>query len=924
MQTERIKAAQNNLIPVSRQAAAEGIVLLENINETLPLTQGQRVSLFGRCQIDTYRSGTGSGGAVNVPYVVTALDGLRNNPSIAVNEDLAAIYEQWIAEHPFDDGGGGWAAEPWFQQEMPLTDDITTKAAQQSEKAIVFIGRTAGEDQDNADEAGSYQLTATEIAMIERVNAAFDSVIIVLNVTNIMDMSWLDTVAGKQSITAVLYSWAAGMEGGHALADVLSGDISPSGRLTDTIAYKLSDYPSSANFGRRDFNVYAEDIYLGYRYFETFNPQAVQYSFGAGLSYTQFSRQLTDFSIEGDGAQQTLNFNVEVANIGKTFSSKEVVQLYAQAPQGALGKASRVLVGFAKTRILKPGETDTVQISVPAHVLASYDDSGVTGHRNCYVLEQGDYTFYVGDSVRNASPVQATLSLDALIVIEQLTEAAAPIKAFNRIKPGKLLESGLYEKTEEPVPLRTVSLEERIQENMPPTLDITGDQGIRLIDVKEGKATLQDFVAQMTREQLATIVRGEGMCSPKVTPGTAAAFGGVSESLFSLGLPVAAAADGPSGIRMDSGHKATQVPIGTLLGCTWNQELNQQLFSLVGQELLANEIDTLLGPGINIHRHPLNGRNFEYFSEDPFMTGAMAAAQCLGLKDAGVTGTLKHFAANDQETARTEVDSVVSERALREIHMKPFEMAVKEGQATTIMTAYNPVNGHWTASNYDLNTTILRGEWGYTGIVMTDWWAKMNDPVSAGKEAKTFTSFMVRAQNDLYMVVENDGAERNAMKDNTMEALADGTLTVGELQRSAMNICRFVMLAPVMDRPLRAYEPIKFFAADASLPEAQARPISEDLALKSSANTRVTLRVDEPGVYHCHCRMRYDRNSIAQSTCSFSLNGVFAMSLSINGTDGKSISVEGLPVNLEAGLYDLHIDFVKQGLEIEEISFTRE
>ena len=923
MNKEQICQAQKNLVPVSRQAAAEGIVLLKNEDSVLPLKSSETVSLFGRCQIDTFRSGTGSGGAVNVPYAVCAVEGLRANKAIKLNQTLVALYEDWIAEHPFDDGGGGWAAEPWFQQEMPLADDVVKHAASTSDKAVIFIGRTAGEDQDNADEVGSYRLTELEEDMIKKVNRYFDQVIVVLNVTNIMDMAWVDTIEGHVSIKAVLYSWAAGMEGGHALADILSGDISPSGRMTDSVAYQLADYPSSANFGRTDYNVYAEDIYVGYRYFETFNPGAVQYEFGAGLSYTHFSRGLVAHSIEGEGIERVLHFDIKVQNLGDTYSSKEVVQLYVEAPQGLLGKPSRVLVGFTKTDTIKPGESEVVRVSVPLTTLASYDDSGVTGHRSCYVLEAGCYQFHLGGSVRCATLVAAKLELDQLLVIEELSEALAPIKSFNRLKPFTRNKDGFYSESYEPVPLRTVSLAERIDANMPQTLEVTGDQGIKLTDVKQGKATLEDFVAQMTPEQLATIVRGEGMCSPKVTPGTAAAFGGVSDSLFKLGIPVAAAADGPAGIRMDSGHQATQVPIGTLLGCTWNKPLNEQLFYLVGQELLANQIDTLLGPGINIHRHPLNGRNFEYFSEDPLMTGIMAAAQTRGLKKAGVSGTIKHFVANDQETARVDVDSVISERALREIHAKPFEIAVKEGEASTIMTSYNPVNGHWAASNYDLNTTLLRGEWGYTGIVMTDWWAKMNDPIKAGKEAKTFTSFMIRAQNDLYMVVENDGAESNAMGDNTLEALRNGELTVGELQRSAMNICRFIMDAPVMNRPLKAYEPIKTFLAKSEISSSEAIHIEDEIKLNTKTNTRVTVKVTEEGIYQCSGLIRYDRNSLAQSSCSLALNGAFSMSLPVNGTDGKLVTVEGLQVKLEKGFYEIDIDFVKRGLELERLIFIK-
>ena len=923
MQTEKISMAQKNLVPISRQAASEGIVLLENKNQTLPLKKGEKISLFGRCQIDTYRSGTGSGGAVNVPYAVNALQGLRGNSNIEINEELVTIYEEWIADHPFDDGGGGWAAEPWFQQEMPLEDEAVKQAAAKSDKALFFIGRTAGEDQDNADEAGSYQLTELERTMIEKVTAHFDNVIIVFNVTNVMDMSWLNSIPNSDSIQAVLYSWAAGMEGGDALADVLSGDISPSGRLTDTVAYQLADYPSSTNFGRLDHNFYAEDIYVGYRYFETFNPQAVQYAFGAGLSYTEFSSKLTAYSIEGAGAEQVLNFDITVKNIGSEHSSKEVVQLYVSAPQGKLGQPARVLVGFAKSKILKPGESETLRLSIAMKRLASFDDSGVTGKANSYVLEAGCYQFFTGGSVRESQPISAIFKLDQLLVLESLQEVLAPIKQFTRLKPGLLSEQGFYQATYEPVPQRTVSMGDRIKDNMPTSYPITGDQGIKLIDVKEGRASLADFVAQMSKEQLATIIRGEGMCSPKVTPGTASAFGGVSDSLFNLGIPVAAAADGPSGIRMDSGHEATQVPIGTLLGCTWNIPLNEALFNLIGEELNANHIDTLLGPGINIHRHPLNGRNFEYFSEDPLMTGIMGAAQTRGLKKAGVSGTIKHYAANDQETARVDVDSVMSQRALREIHLKPFEMAVREGDASTIMSAYNPINGHWTASNYDLNTTVLRGEWGYTGIVMTDWWAKMNCPIEAGKEDKTYTSYMIRSQNDLYMVVENDGAESNSMGDDTLEALEKGTLTIGELQRCAMNICRFINNAPVMNRPLKAYEPIKPFAASSELSAANAIAIESDIQLNCKTNKTLIIEVAEAGVYQCSGLISYDRNSLAQSSCSLSLNGIFSMSLGVNGTDGKVITVEGLQVKLEKGLYQLDLNFVKVGLELECLIFTK-
>ncbi|NUY57363.1 glycoside hydrolase family 3 C-terminal domain-containing protein [Salinivibrio sp. EAGSL] len=923
MVSEKIIQAQKDLVSVSRQAAAEGIVLLKNDDNVLPINTQDTVSLFGRCQIDTYRSGTGSGGAVNVPYAVNVLEGLRANDRIHLNEELISIYQEWISNHPFDDGGGGWAAEPWFQKEMPLQDELVKDAAAKSNKAMIFIGRTAGEDKDNSLEKGSYYLTTDEIDMITKVNCHFNNVIVVMNVTNIMDMAWLNTIENAKSIKSVIYSWAAGMESGHGLADIVSGLQSPSGRLTDTIAYSIWDYPSSSNFGRKDYNIYAEDIYVGYRYFETFSPESVQFEFGAGLSYTNFHRELVAFESCGKDTDIQLYFDIKITNSGHIHPSKEVVQLYVEMPQGSLGQPSRILAGFCKTPLIQPGESEEVQISIPISTLASYDDTGVTGHRNCNVLEAGTYQFMLGGSVREAKLIEAKFNLNALLVINRLNEACAPVRSFERLKPRKVNGKCNFQVSYEAVPQRTVALDKRIQLNTPKSYEITGDRGIKLNDVKQNKASLESFVAQMTLSQLATIVRGEGMCSPKVTPGTAAAFGGVCDSLFKMGIPVAAAADGPSGIRMDSGHKATQIPIGTLLGCTWNTALNEVLLYLVGQELRANQIDTLLGPGINIHRNPLNGRNFEYFSEDPLITGLLAAAQTRGLKKAGVTGTIKHYAANDQETARTDVDSIVSERALRDIHIKPFEITVKFGEVSSIMTSYNPINSYWAASNYDLNTTILRNEWGYTGIVMTDWWAKMNHPIYAGKAEKTNTSFMIRAQNDLYMVVSNDGAERNVMGDDTLIALEKGTLTIGELQRSAINICRFIIGSPVMDRPLQAYDPIKSIPALTKPPTEPIYSIENDIVLNTKKDILIAVEVTEPSTYQFNSLMSYQRGALAQSSCSLFINDQFCMTLSLNGTNGNLVEVEGSKIKLDRGYYMLGISFVKPGLALEKVSVQK-
>lgn len=917
-----------------RRAAAEGAVLLKNEENILPIKKGEVVSVFGRCQLETYRSGTGSGGAVNVPYSRTILDGMRANKDILVNEELVACYEEWLKENPFDNGGGGWAAEPWHQREMDITEEIAAEAAGHSKKAIFIIGRTAGEDKDYADEAGSFLLTEQEKENLRVVTAHFEQVAVLLNVSNIIDMSWEDDSVYQNHIKAILYVWQGGMEGGDAVADLLSGKVSPSGKLTDTIAYDLASYPATGNFGSITENRYAEDIYVGYRYFETFCPKKVRYEFGFGKSYTNFSMEIIESKRVGTGTaagkEEVIHLTVAVTNTG-ACPGKEVVQVYVEAPQGALGKPAKVLCAFAKTKELQPGEKEELALSFPVSRMASYDDSGASGHKSCYVLEAGEYVIYVGNSVRNVQVADIDgmggYVVAATQVIEKLQEALAPEHKLSRMKPGVKKEDGSYELIYEETPKGTVDLRGRIEKNLPKELTQTGNQGIRLQDVAAGKANLDAFIAQLTTEELATIVRGEGMSSPRVTPGTASAFGGVGDSLHDYGIPVACCADGPSGIRMESGLKATQLPIGTLLACSFNIPMMEELYVMEGKELLSNEIDTLLGPGINIHRHPLNGRNFEYFSEDPYVTGCFAAAVTRGIKKGGSAATEKHFAANNQEKARHTVNSVVSERAMREIYLKGFEIAVKEGDASSIMTSYNPINGHWAASNYDLNTTILRKEWGYQGIVMTDWWARMNDVVEGGEPSWKLTSSMVRAQNDLYMVVNNSGAEINSMDDDTMEAVRTGKLTIGELQRSAINICRFLLTAPVMKRPLKAVDSIAVFVASEALTEEQKKSgvhnLGENHRIEPNNSAFKLIQVEEPGVYSVVVHLMSPATNLAQATTNVYLNGELMTTVQTNGTDGRWITQKLLRIELQQGYYELKFEYVKPTMEIGWIELVK-
>lgn len=913
----------------SREVAAQGAVLLRNEGHVLPIKKNEKVSVFGRVQINYYRSGTGSGGSVNVTHTTSLLEGLRHKKEIEVNEQLAKIYEQWVEQNPFDNGGGGWAAEPWHQKEMPLTDEIVAHAATQSEKAIVVIGRTAGEDQDNADAPGSYRLTDDEKDMLKKVCTHFDQTIVVLNVSNIIDMSWLNEDKLGDTPT-VIYAWHGGMEGGNAIADVIVGDVTPSGKLTDTIAYAIEDYPSTRNYGDEFRNFYQEDIYVGYRYFETFCPEKVQYEFGFGLSYTDFSIATEQAHVIEKEGQQWIEVSATVKNIGATYAGKEVVQVYYEAPQGKLGRPVKTLAGFAKTKELQPGQSQHVTVSFPISSMAAYDDNGESGVNFAYVLEAGTYLFHVGNSIRNTTQVQVDgkegVNLDQLVVVEQLEEAMAPVQEFTRMKPGARKEDGTYEIALVPVPTRKVDLAERIKSRLPQEIEQTGNQGYTLQDVAAGKVSMEQFIAQLSDEDLAVIVRSEGMSSPLVTPGTASAFGGVSDSLSKLGIPVGCTADGPSGIRMDSGHKATQVSIGTLLAATWDVELVEALYVMEGQELLRNGIDALLGPGLNIRRSPLNGRNFEYFSEDPLVSGLFAAACTRGIMKGGANATLKHFAGNNQEKFRNKVDAVVSERALREIYLKGFEIAVKQAGANSIMTAYNPINGHWTASNYDLNTTILRGEWGFKGIVMTDWWAVMNDVVNGGPADRKLTNMMVRAQNDLYKVVTNYGAETNVWGDNTLESLENGSLTRGELQRSAINICEFLMKAPVFSRALKPEEVAATIKGNSALEAEQVKQvqsISVDAKVKPNEAETTLFAVDEAGEYRIYVQLSSADFFLAQSACNLTLNDQAVVTIQTNGTEGSWIKQKLIKVHLDTGLYEMKLDFIKPGLQIDYIEFKR-
>lgn len=672
---------------LARKAAAEGMVLLQNKGKALPVKKGDRVALFGNGQINYQLYGGGSGSVPNATRKVSLLEGMQNK----LSEGRMILYQPLINDYLdfFENGGKG---------EMPLTSDQIKGAANQSDTAVITISRNSSEGSDRKAIKGDYYLTDQELSMIAWVSdAGFKNVVVVLNIPGIIDTSWIRQFPD----ISVLISWLPGMEGGNATADVLCGNVNPSGKLTDTFAGTYAMYPSANNFGRSNYFVnYEEDIYIGYRYFETFDPghDQINYCFGCGLSYTSF--RLSHILVKQAGEE--IHIKVTVKNTGD-MAGREVVQVYFSAPQGRLGKPARQLAGFQKTSVLNPGEDRKIQIQFPISDMASYDDNGKL-RRSAYLLEAGHYTFYVGQSLLDADRrgIQGTFYLKKTLVTQQLTRQAGPAGLRKR-----LLADGSCELLEDSGAHRSRVAEKTVAGSPPPV----SSSKIMLQDAAGTPSLMDPFLNQLSNDQLAALASG---AEATVAGGT----GGIG-NLESFGIPNAQTADGPAGLRLS--QPATAWPVETLLAATWDPQLLEAVGRAIGSEAMNHAIDIWLGPGMNIHRDPLNGRNFEYWSEDPLISGKMGAAIIRGVQSKGILAEIKHFAANNRETHRKESDSRLSERALREIYLRGFQIAIKEAHPMLLMSAYNRINGIRTSENRDLLTHILRKEWHFNGAVTTDW-----------------------------------------------------------------------------------------------------------------------------------------------------------------------------------------------------------
>ncbi len=734
----RCVTASKKHILLSRKAATEGMVLLKNENKALPLNRGEKIALFGKATIEYIKGGGGSGD-VHCPYIRNIYEGFRvkeKDGKVSIFMPLIDFYKDYVEKESVNIPTQAQINATWdivnamefctkrddmtydtfasmHVKEPAVPDELINAASENADTAIITLSRFSAEGVDRRPQGGDYYLSDIEKDLIDKASALFKKVIIVINSGATIDCEYF---AENNNVQAVLFGWQGGMEGGMAIADILCGDVNPSGKLTDTITKSYDYYPCKEEFWESfKFIDYSDDIYVGYRYFETITgaKEYVRYPFGFGLSYTTFE-------ISGRVCCESEGKIVAVATVKNTgdVAGKEVIQLYYSAPQGALGKPARELAAFKKTKLLTPGDSETVVLSFDVESMASFDDLGKIS-KSAYVLEAGNYEFWLGTSVRNAEKLAFEYVVKESIVTEQFKNWCKPFKLEKR-----MLADGSFES----LPIGDEEYYYAVNE---PSGASAPAELIKFDDVGE-KITMDEFVAQFTLDELMYFVGGQkttGVCNT-------GSFGGIQR----LDIPYFPTADGPAGLRLepDTGIPTTAWPCATLLACTWNTDLIYDVGAAGGAELRENNLAIWLAPALNIHRDPLCGRNFEYYSEDPLVAGKCAAAATRGIQSNKVAVSIKHFACNSKEANRYDIDARISERALREIYLKGFEICVKEANPYTVMSSYNRINGQHTSESYELLTGILRGEWGFKGMVVTDWGVK-NDPVKevkAGNDMK--------------------------------------------------------------------------------------------------------------------------------------------------------------------------------------------
>ena len=747
---------------IARAAAADGIVLLKNEN-LLPVSGGASVVLYGNGAVHAIKGGTGSGD-VNEREVVSILDGLLGSGLKVLNEqqvrDAEGLYlnarNEWrdnILDMINEAGAGSgmqffqiYSDHPFH---VPAGVAVHEKEAASADLAVYVISRVAGEAADRFDQPGDYYLTENEAAELKELGKYTDRIAVLINAGGQMDLKELEA---NPSVKAILNISQGGMEQGNAVADILTGTVTPSGKLTDTWAINYTDFPGAENFSHNNGNVetekYEEGIYVGYRYFDSFGVRTA-YPFGYGLSYTDFEIGIE--AVQADA--ESVSVTVTVTNTGSEYAGREVVQIYAACPQEGLKKEFKRLIGFAKTKLLKPGEVQTLTIVSPAEALASFDTE-----KTAYVIEKGEYAVFAGNSAENIR-LAGVLKAEADVILKKVHEILPLREELKEIeRPDEIIEelTAAWKKEAAAKGLEAIPFAPA------PIIEKTAP-------INPLAETAEKIAAEMTDRELTLMLLGEIskgqdniednqlVTTGVFVPGAAGETSIVMEE--SRDIPGVAMADGPAGLRVLRSYQvdrasgniygrnlmaaleggifaktyhndnadtyyqyATAIPIGTLLAQTFDTEMIENVGAMVGREMAEFGVAWWLAPGMNIHRNPLCGRNFEYYSEDPLLSGMMAAAMTRGVQNVpGVGTTIKHFACNNQEDNRMGSDSVVSARALRELYLRNFEIAIRTSQPMCIMTSYNLINGIHTANSVDLCTVVAREECGFRGAIMTDW-----------------------------------------------------------------------------------------------------------------------------------------------------------------------------------------------------------
>lgn len=833
----------------TRALAGECMVLLKN-DGTLPLKAGGKIALYGEGARNTVRGGTGSGMTIT-RHAYSIEEGLElagfqvTTKGWLDRQDVRRRreYEAFMKKVE-EEGAGGGLALMLASGDMPAKEtEAVTQAdveASESDTAVFVLARSAGEGDDRKCEPGDYELADSEKRAIEFLSEAYDKFILALNVCGPVETAWIKSM---DNINAILLVGQQGAPGGLSIADVLCGKQVPSGKLADTWALSYQDYSTAKNFGYQEGNMddvyYEEGIYVGYRYFDTFGIEP-GYPFGFGLSYTSFSLETLDVWAD----EKEIGIKVKVTNVGKVFEGKEVVQIYVSAPDGKLEKPYQELKAYAKTDLLSPMESQILTVCFPTASLASYSTADAA-----YLLEEGDYYLRVGSSSRS-TVVAACIRMEGTAVVEQLKNLFADGEAGQEIsKEG--VQSCSYEGeaeekknakriilSAEKVPVRTVVYQDAalLKDEHPGTV-------ITAQDVLEGNYTVEEMTAQLTIEEMAALTTGncKGLAyffesaSGFRVPGGAAQTTDIC--LESRDIREHVCSDGPAGLHVDPEfvvyqdgsvqtvpqeknpkkpfdhsrdeeiaehhyQPCTAFPVSSTVALSWNQEVFTKISEMYGREMKEIWLQTVLKPSMNLHRDPLGGRNFEYYSEDPLLTGTYAAADVLALqKYAGITGTVKHFAVNSNERNRMHSCAHVSERALRELYLKGFEIAIRTAQPGCIMSSYNLINGVHAANCKDLLTYVCRDEWGYEGMIMTDWLMTETgvDLFSAVDREKplrygnTISHLCISAGNDIIM----PGSDHD--REDIIACVKDGTVALADLQRCTLHVLRLILCSDLYE-----------------------------------------------------------------------------------------------------------------------------